>query len=31
MIVEDGNDNSWHLNTRTTNHMSHDIEIISNM
>jgi hypothetical protein len=26
MIIEDGNDNSWYLDTKTTNHMSHDIE-----
>jgi hypothetical protein len=26
MIIEDVNDNSWYLDTKTTNHMSHDIE-----
>jgi hypothetical protein len=26
MIVEDGSDNTWYLDTRATNHMSHDIE-----
>jgi hypothetical protein len=26
MIIEDVNDTSWYLDTKTTNHMSHDIE-----